>query len=95
MRGIVFAGNLIVDHIKCIEALPPRGELAKILHVYRSTGGCVCNTGIDLAILDPELAIGAVGVVGRDADGDRRPQGRARGSSASCRAETGCGRRAS
>ncbi|MGM9681981.1 MAG: carbohydrate kinase family protein [Eubacteriales bacterium] len=70
MNGIVFAGNLIVDHIKKIKALPSRSELSKILGVKESTGGCVCNTGIDFATLDPSADVKAVGVVGNDTDGD-------------------------
>ncbi len=67
---IVFAGNLIVDHIKEIETLPNRGELTKIIEVRNSTGGAVCNSGIDLAILDKSLKISAIGIVGDDKDGD-------------------------
>ncbi len=67
---IVFAGNLIVDHIKEIITLPNRSELTKILSVRNSTGGAVCNSGIDLAILDKSIKISAVGIVGDDNDGD-------------------------
>ena len=69
MNGVAFAGSLIVDHLRQIETLPGRSELAKIKAVGNSTGGCVCNTGIDFAILDPEVPVAAVGVVGDDADG--------------------------
>lgn len=69
-EGIVFAGNLIVDHIKTIETLPNRSELSKILSVVDSTGGCVCNTGMDFAILAPDIPVRAIGVVGEDGDGD-------------------------
>lgn len=70
MEGVAFAGSLIVDHLKKIEMLPERSELAKIQSVGSSTGGCVCNTGIDFAILDPEVPVSAVGVVGDDGDGN-------------------------
>lgn len=69
MDGVAFAGSLIVDHLRRIEVLPGRSELAKILAVENSTGGCVCNTGIDFAILDPQVPVSAVGVVGDDGDG--------------------------
>ncbi|MGI6167124.1 MAG: carbohydrate kinase family protein [Eubacteriales bacterium] len=67
---IVVAGSMLVDHIKTIRRLPGRSELVKIEGIDHSTGGCVCNTGIDLAILDPSLKISAIGVVGNDRDGD-------------------------
>lgn len=70
MEGVAFAGSLIVDHLRQIEVLPGRSELAKIKAVGNSTGGCVCNTGIDLAILDPSVPVSVVGAVGADADGD-------------------------
>ena len=70
MNGVAFAGSLIVDHLRQIDTLPGRSELAKIRAVGNSTGGCVCNTGMDLAILDPSVPVSAVGVVGDDADGD-------------------------
>lgn len=69
MEGITFAGSMIVDHLRQIEMLPGRSELAKIQSVGNSTGGCVCNTGIDFSILDPTIPVCAVGVVGDDADG--------------------------
>lgn len=69
MNGVAFAGSLIVDHLRQIEVLPGRSELAKIQTVANSTGGCVCNTGIDFAILDPSIPVSAVGCVGDDGDG--------------------------
>ena len=70
MEGIAFAGSMIVDHIREIDVLPGRSELAKVLAIQNATGGCVCNTGADLAILDPTVPVMAVGIVGEDADGD-------------------------
>lgn len=70
MDGITFAGSMIVDHLREIEVLPARSELVKVQKVGNSTGGCVCNTGIDFAILDPTVKVKAAGVVGEDADGD-------------------------
>ncbi len=69
-EGIAIAGSLIVDHIKKISLLPSRSELTKIIDVEHSTGGCVCNTGMDLAILDSSLEIKSYGVVGDDNDGE-------------------------
>ncbi len=69
MDGMAFAGSMIVDHLRQIEVLPKQSELAKIKSVGNATGGCVCNTGIDFAILDPSIPVSAFGVVGDDADG--------------------------
>ncbi len=69
-EGIAIAGSLIVDHIKEIDELPQRSELARIKNVSHATGGCVCNTGIDLASLDPALKIKAYGRIGNDDDGE-------------------------
>ncbi len=69
-EGIALAGSLIVDHIKEIAVLPNRSELARITNVSDSTGGCVCNTGIDIRDLDPEIKLYAYGVLGDDKDGE-------------------------
>lgn len=68
-KRIAVAGTLLVDHVREIERLPARSELARILRVFDTTGGCVPNTGIDLKRLDPEPEVEALGVVGTDADG--------------------------
>ena len=44
MDGIAFAGSMIVDHIREIDVLPGRSELAKVLAIQNATGGCVCNS---------------------------------------------------
>ena len=69
-RSIAVAGTMLIDHIREIGSLPARSELARILRVFDSAGGCVPNTGIDLRRLDPELEVEALGVVGADADGE-------------------------
>ena len=69
-EGIAFAGNLIVDHIKTIDVLPNRSELTKIIDVMDSTGGSVCNGGMDFAILAQDIPVRALGVIGEDKDGD-------------------------
>ena len=69
-EGIALAGSLIVDHIKEIAVLPNRSELARITNVSDSTGGCVCNTGIDIRDLDPDIKLWAYGVLGDDKDGE-------------------------
>ena len=70
-RGIAIAGNMIVDILYPILGHPNPGELTTILDgISRSTGGALCNVIIDLAKLDPELPLTALGRVGTDAEGD-------------------------
>lgn len=70
-KGICVAGNMIVDILYPIGGWPKQGQLVKIQDgIDRSTGGAVCNTIIDLAKLDPEMPLYAMGRTGRDAEGD-------------------------
>jgi len=71
MSGIACLGNLIVDVIKEIDGYPALGNLASIAGVQYATGGLVPNCLLDLAAMDPSLSLTAVGLVGRDAYGDR------------------------
>jgi sugar/nucleoside kinase (ribokinase family) len=69
--GICVAGNMIVDIVYPIHGWPEEGELTTITQgISRSTGGAVCNTIIDLAKLDGELPLQALGVIGTDVEGD-------------------------
>jgi len=70
-KGIAVAGNMTVDILYPIRGLPRAGELTTIEDgITRSTGGAVCNVIIDLARLDPQLALQALGRIGTDAEGD-------------------------
>jgi len=70
-KGICVAGNLIVDVLYPTKGWPKQGELVHIADgITRVTGGAVCNVAIDLAKLDPELPVYAVGKIGTDAEGD-------------------------
>lgn len=70
-KGICVAGNMIVDIIYPTVGWPKQGELVHILDgISRSTGGAVCNVIIDLAKLDPEMPLYALGRIGKDAEGD-------------------------
>lgn len=70
-KGIAVAGNMIVDMLYPIDGFPKPGELTTITaDVTRSTGGCLCNDILDLAALDPELPLTALGRVGEDEAGD-------------------------
>lgn len=68
-KGIAIAGNMLIDHNKEVDTYPKESTLASILRSYNTPGGAVMNSGIDLARLDPELRIHAVGVIGNDDDG--------------------------
>jgi len=70
-KGICVAGNMIVDILYPVNGWPKRGELVHIQDgITRTTGGAVCNVIIDLAKLDPEMKLTAVGRIGADAEGD-------------------------
>ncbi len=68
-KGIIFAGNVLTDHIKIITDFPKEGMLTNILSTSASVGGCVPNTAINLAKIDKTIPISACGLVGDDEDG--------------------------
>ena len=70
-KGICCAGNMIVDITYPTEGWPNQGELVHIHDgIARTTGGAVYNVAVDLAKLDPELPVFAMGRIGADAEGD-------------------------
>ena len=70
-NGIAVAGNMIVDVLYPILGHPKPGELTTITEgISRSSGGALCNVIVDLAKLDPNLPLTALGRVGTDAEGD-------------------------
>ena len=71
--GIAVAGNLLTDYVKRVNTYPRPGQLANILSLSRAVGGCVPNTLLDLARIDPEMPLFAYGCVGGE------PVGRGRG----------------
>jgi len=68
--GIIFAGNMIVDRLKFVEAWPQRMGLTKIVRQADALGGLACNCAIDMAKLAPEIPVSVIGLVGEDALGD-------------------------
>ena len=69
-KGIAVAGNMIVDMLYPTNGMPKPGELVTITgDVDKSTGGCLCNDIVDLAKLDPEMLLVAVGRTGEDEAG--------------------------
>lgn len=70
-KGICVAGNMVVDILYPTQGWPKQGQLVHIQDgISRATGGCLCNVIIDLAKLDPEMKLCALGRNGKDAEGD-------------------------
>ena len=70
-KGICVAGNMVVDILYPTVGWPKQGQLVHIQDgISRATGGCLCNVIIDLAKLDPEMKLYALGRNGKDAEGD-------------------------
>lgn len=70
MKKVAIAGTIILDVVKTIDVWPEQGMLVNIKDMSRAVGGCVCNTGIDLRSLSPDVAVSAYGRVGRDEYGE-------------------------
>jgi len=68
-RGLLAAGNFIVDHVKVIDSWPPQDALANILAQSSGNGGSPYNVLKDLARLGAPFPLAAAGLVGDDADG--------------------------
>ncbi|MBR2982323.1 MAG: carbohydrate kinase family protein [Kiritimatiellae bacterium] len=68
--NIVLAGSMLVDNVKMISRWPDKGMLVQISSVKRAVGGAVCNSGIDLKVLDPSVTVKALGKLGDDDAGD-------------------------
>ena len=69
-NSIAFCGNILVDQVKMISRWPDKGMLVPISSVKRAVGGSVCNSGVDLKVLDPSVGVAALGKVGTDDNGD-------------------------
>ena len=65
-KRVAIAGNILLDIVKRIDVWPEKGMLVNILDESRAVGGCVCNTGIDLKVLAPQIDVVAYGRVGTD-----------------------------
>ena len=70
-RGIIGAGNWIVDKVRLIDRWPGEGELCNILSQESGWGGGPCNVLFDLAALGTGIPLYAAGMLGRDAEGER------------------------
>lgn len=69
-KGIIGAGNWIVDIIKTIDRFPAVGELCNILSQEVAGGGGPCNVLFDLAAMEVDIPLYAVGRIGVDGNGD-------------------------
>ncbi|MBL9154525.1 MAG: carbohydrate kinase family protein [Verrucomicrobiales bacterium] len=72
--GLLAAGNLIVDHVKLIDAWPSQDALVSILSQESANGGGPYNVTKDLARLFPDsetrpFPLAIAGLVGDDPDG--------------------------
>jgi sugar/nucleoside kinase (ribokinase family) len=70
-RGILAAGNWIIDRVKMIDTWPVQDALATIGTQSDSNGGGPYNVLKDLARLQGDFPLAGVGLIGRDADGAR------------------------
>ena len=68
-QGITIAGNMLVDIVKMIEKYPEKNMLVNITESVRAVGGCVPNTIMNLARIDPAMKLQAIGKVGDDENG--------------------------
>jgi sugar/nucleoside kinase (ribokinase family) len=68
-RGLLAAGNWIIDRVKMIDTWPAQDTLATIGTQSESNGGGPYNVLKDLAKLQCGFPLAGVGLIGRDADG--------------------------
>ncbi len=68
-RGIICAGNFIVDHLRLAEVWPEQDMLSSITSEMISNGGGPFNVLMDLSAMRVDFPLEAAGCVGRDADG--------------------------
>jgi len=68
-QGIAIAGNILVDIVNLIDKYPGKNMLANVLKTELAVGGCVPNTIIDIAKIDPDMFLSAYGKIGNDENG--------------------------
>lgn len=69
-KGILAAGNWIVDHVKIIDRWPDQNMLVNITDQVVSVGGGPHNVLVDIARMDNRIPLFAAGLIGDDSDGD-------------------------
>lgn len=70
MKKIGIAGSILLDVVKRIDVWPDKGMLVNIVDISRAVGGCVCNTGTDLKLLEEDIRVSVYGRIGKDEYGD-------------------------
>ena len=68
-KGIVIAGNMLLDIIKTVNVYPSVGMLANTLSISHAVGGCAPNTAINLAKIDSTIPVSVIGRLGTDDNG--------------------------
>ncbi|MBQ8098564.1 MAG: carbohydrate kinase family protein [Bacteroidaceae bacterium] len=69
-RGIVCAGNWLLDYVNFIPTYPEAGNLVTIEKLSTGFGGCAHNVVADLAGLKTDLPLYACGCIGSDSPGN-------------------------
>ncbi len=67
-KGILGAGNWIVDLVKMVDRFPKEGELCNIRSIEQGGGG-VCNLLFDIAAMKCDIPLFAAGMIGNDNNG--------------------------
>lgn len=70
-RGLLAGGNWIVDHVKMIDVWPAQDALANISAQSDGNGGGPYNLTKNLAKLGCDFPLAGIGLIGRDADGEK------------------------
>ena len=70
-RGLLAGGNWLVDHVKLIDVWPAQDALANIGTQSDGNGGGPYNLTKNLARLGCGFPLAGVGLLGRDADGEK------------------------
>jgi sugar/nucleoside kinase (ribokinase family) len=68
--GVVCGGTWLLDRISAIPDWPAEETVTEILGTDAEGGGPGFNMSVDLKKLRPDLSVEAIGLVGRDGDGD-------------------------
>lgn len=69
-KGILAGGNWLLDRVKIVDRWPEQDTLAVIESESLGTGGSPYNLLVGLALLQSPFPLEAVGLVGRDSDGE-------------------------
>lgn len=67
--GIAIAGYIVADIVNAIDKFPEVSMFSNVLSTVNAVGGCVPNTAISIAKIDPEFFVSVIGKVGDDSHG--------------------------